>query len=35
VDKIGAVEVEPGPFGDSDGQPIKDVVIEKAVLSAQ
>ena len=35
VDKIGKVEVEPGPFGDGDGAPLVPVVIEKAVLSAQ
>jgi cyclophilin family peptidyl-prolyl cis-trans isomerase len=35
VDKIGQVEVEPGPFGSGDGAPLKPVVIEKAVLSAK
>lgn len=35
VDQIGKVEVEAGPFGTGDGTPLKPVVIQKAVLSAQ
>lgn len=35
VDKIGAVDINPGPFGPTDGSPKTPVVIEKAVIKAK